>query len=119
MKVVVRQEGGISVATQTTTPTKEVIIRQEGSIKLSTQITTPTKEVTVREIGPEGPQGIPGPEGPAGADGSGSGIANLADAKDVDMSNLEDGSLLVFNGGTFKWTATNTIEDQYIEGGHF
>ena len=54
----------------------------------------------------------PGPQGPAG-------IKNISDADDVDTSNLEDGSLLVYSQNTEKWLATRLLEKQAIESGHY
>lgn len=56
--------------------------------------------------------GVQGPPGPAG-------IQNIAQASDVDASNLQDGSLLIYKGATQKFTTTTTLESQIIEGGHF
>lgn len=40
-------------------------------------------------------------------------------APDIDVTNLQDGSVLVYAGNTSKWTATKTLEKQNVEGGHF
>lgn len=40
-------------------------------------------------------------------------------ASDVDVSNLEDGSVLVYKSSTLKWRATRTLEQQNLEGGHY
>lgn len=40
-------------------------------------------------------------------------------APDIDVTNLRDGSVLVYAGQTSKWTATTTLEKQNVEGGHF
>lgn len=56
--------------------------------------------------------GVQGPPGPAG-------IQNIAQASDVDATSLTDGSMLIFKGDTQKFTATKTLGDQIIEGGHF
>lgn len=47
------------------------------------------------------------------------GTSNLSDAKDVDISSLTDGSLLVYNPTVAKWVATNLLDRQYLDGGHF
>ena len=56
--------------------------------------------------------GVQGPPGPAG-------IQNISQASDVDASNLQDGSMLIYKGDTQKFTATKSLGDQIIEGGHF
>lgn len=40
-------------------------------------------------------------------------------APDVDVSNLQDGSVLVYSTNAVKWVATTTLEKQTLEGGHF
>ena len=41
---------------------------------------------------------------------AGAGITTLATLTDVDTSTVTDGSVLMFNGATNKFTTTNTIE---------
>ena len=53
--------------------------------------------------------GVQGPAGPA--------FINAAE--DVDVSNLENGSVLVYKSSSLKWTATRTLEQQNLEGGHY
>lgn len=38
---------------------------------------------------------------------------------DIDLTQLAAGSLLVYNAGTEKWTATNKLEQQVFESGQF
>ncbi len=53
--------------------------------------------------------GVQGPSGPN----------NVSTATDVDVSGLEDGSVLVYKSSTLKWRATRTLEQQNLEGGHY
>ncbi len=53
--------------------------------------------------------GVQGPSGPN----------NVSTATDVDVSGLEDGSVLVYKRSTLKWRATRTLEQQNLEGGHY
>ena len=53
--------------------------------------------------------GVQGPSGPN----------NISTATDVDVSGLEDGSVLVYKSSTLKWRATRTLEQQNLEGGHY
>jgi hypothetical protein len=53
--------------------------------------------------------GIQGPPGPS----------NISTASDVDVTNLENGSVLVYKSSALKWTATRTLEQQNLEGGHY
>jgi hypothetical protein len=38
---------------------------------------------------------------------------------DVDASNLENGSVLVYKTQTSKWTSTRLLDQQFMEGGEF
>lgn len=53
----------------------------------------------------------------------GTGIAaipqKLVHNQDVDVSNLQDGSVLVYSTNSLKWTATNLLDKQIIEAGQF
>ena len=53
--------------------------------------------------------GVQGPAGPAYINAAG----------DVDVGNLENGSVLVYKSSSLKWTATRTLEGQNLEGGHY
>lgn len=44
---------------------------------------------------------------------------NLESAKNVDATNLNDGSILVYKTSTQKWTSTTTLDAQDMEGGEF
>lgn len=39
--------------------------------------------------------------------------------EDVDLTNLGDGSLLIYSTATSKWTAGNLLEKQVIESGQY
>lgn len=54
-----------------------------------------------------------GVQGPSGAAGS---IRTLSD---VDVTNIEDGSVLVYKESTEKWVATRDLEKQRLEGGQY
>lgn len=53
--------------------------------------------------------GIQGPAGPN----------VLSQATDVDVTNLNHGSILVYKTNTSKWTSTTTLDAQNMEGGEF
>jgi len=53
--------------------------------------------------------GVQGPSGPN----------FISSAADVDASTLENGSVLVYKSSALKWTATKTLEEQSLEGGHY
>lgn len=47
-------------------------------------------------------------------------VANsLTNSLDVDVSQLQDGGVLVYNTSTNKWTATNLLDKQIFEAGQF
>jgi len=50
---------------------------------------------------------------------SGQVIRRLSDLVDVDLSGLEDGSLLIYSAATEKFVASRELEKQNINGGHF
>lgn len=54
--------------------------------------------------------GIQGPSGSAGS---------MRTLSDVDMNNLEDGSVMVYKESTEKWVATRDLEKQRLEGGQY
>ena len=44
---------------------------------------------------------------------------NLGQVADVDASNVNEGSILVYKLNTQKWTSTTTLDAQNMEGGHY
>jgi hypothetical protein len=48
-----------------------------------------------------------------------SGLRRLSDLLDVDLTLLEDGSLLIYNATTNKFVSSRELEKQNINGGHF
>ena len=56
--------------------------------------------------------GVQGPQGTPGA-------AELASLTDINFSNLEDGSLLVYNSTQEVWIATRTLEKQTLNCGQY
>lgn len=46
-------------------------------------------------------------------------LRKLEQLDDLDLTNAEDGSVLVLNAQTEKWTATRTLNNQFIEGGQY
>jgi len=57
--------------------------------------------------------GIQGPMGPSGSS------FRLGDVSDVDASNLNNGSLLVYKTSTSKWTSTTELNQQTLESGEY
>ena len=46
-------------------------------------------------------------------------VPRLADVGDVDTTTLVNGSVLVYNTNTSRWTSTTTLNAQFMEGGEF
>lgn len=49
---------------------------------------------------------------------AGSGVNNLSDV-DITTNGLVNGSILVYNSSTSRWTSTTDLEDQNINGGGY
>jgi hypothetical protein len=46
-------------------------------------------------------------------------VITLAQVPDIDTSNLQNGSLLVYSTAATKWKATTTLDNQTLEAGQF
>jgi hypothetical protein len=46
-------------------------------------------------------------------------LETMGQIADVDVSNLNNGSVLVYKTNSSKWTATRTLDLQNLEGGEF
>jgi hypothetical protein len=44
---------------------------------------------------------------------------NLEDIANIDSTNVQNGSVLVYKTATNKWTSTLDLEDQFMNGGFF
>jgi len=69
--------------------------------------------------GEAGPQGLQGPQGPQGIQGVPGPAATISTASDVDVSTLQNGSLLVYKQETSKWTSSINLTEQYLNAGEF
>ena len=85
----------------------KVTSQQSKVVSVNTQGTT-----EVVSAGIQGPPVIQGEQGP-------SGVTNISQATDVDVTNVSDGAVLVYASTSSKWTATTTLEKQAVEGGHY
>ncbi len=47
------------------------------------------------------------------------GVTRIELADDVDVTNLENGSVLVYSESSEKWIATRLLENQSVESGHY
>jgi len=46
-------------------------------------------------------------------------VSSITNSVDIDLAQLQDGGVLVYNSNTQKWTATNLLEKQIFEAGQF
>lgn len=68
-------------------------------MKIRVRVNTTKKSAVV--VGIQGPPGVSG---------------TLNGMEDVDMTAIEDGSVLVYNSATGKWTAQRLLDKQIING---
>ena len=47
------------------------------------------------------------------------GVTSFGGLTDIDLTQLSAGSVLVYNAGTQKWTATKLLDQQIVESGQF
>lgn len=89
---------------------EQVIVDQDNTIAIETTqneaVVVDSQQSTIVVTGLMGPPGIDSPQG----------IATLTD---VDLTNLQNGSLLVYNQQTQTWIATRSLDNQIIEAGQF
>lgn len=92
--------------------TTEVIVDQKHDILIvddSPENTILVENPDITTIVTTAEQGPPGPPG----------ITTINQATDVNISNLENGSVLVYSQNTEKWVATRLLENQSVESGHY
>ena len=83
----------------------KVNVQQPIGVKVS--VSKPTNINTVL--------GIQGPEGPQGASAN----FHIGQALDVDVSNLTDGSLLIYSTDSDKWVANTNLDSQAMDCGEY
>jgi hypothetical protein len=47
------------------------------------------------------------------------GASSFSQLPDIDLSQLSPGSLLVYDAGTMRWTATTLLDQQTVESGQY
>jgi hypothetical protein len=47
------------------------------------------------------------------------GVTTIEGLQNIDISNIQNGSLLIYNVSTQKWTASNLLEQQIVESGQY
>jgi hypothetical protein len=93
----------------------ETVVIQEEVNPTTVIITSETPQVIVGVSEP-GPQGIQGEKGDQGEAGS---SVPLSELPDVDISALENGSVLTYSSASQKWIATRELSNQIIESGQY
>lgn len=46
-------------------------------------------------------------------------VGSITNSSDINISQLQDGGVLVYNAATNKWVATNLLDKQIFEAGQF
>lgn len=86
--------------------TQAIVTEKNNTVigeKIQTQVVVQVEQPQVIVTGIMGPQGV----------------TSLQGLTDIDTTNLINGSLLIYNTGTHKWTATNLLEQQIVESGQY
>lgn len=87
--------------------TTETIVTEKNNTviteKLQTQVVVKVDQPQIIVTGMMGPGGV----------------SSLQGLQDVDLTNLINGALLVYNINNQKWTATNLLEQQIVESGQY
>lgn len=106
------------IVTQDDTATPDVVVVTETDTlvvdneKLNVILTANTEVQVITE----GSQGPMGPQGPQGVQGL---STNITDAPDVNATNIQDGSLLIYSSQEQKWVANTQLTNQSLESGHY
>ncbi len=87
-------------------PIVSTIVQIESNTIVETKDSEVNVVLTPGAQGPQGVQGVPGPN-------------SLSALTDVDISSLQNSSLLIYNEQTQKWTASVKLENQVIDAGHY
>ena len=107
----------VIVTTDDTSSPDIILTKESETILLDSNqvdtILTSTKETQVITEGSQGPRGPKGDRGETGLP------ANLSDSPDVNVSNLQDGSLLIFSSQQQKWVANTQLANQSLESGQY
>lgn len=88
--------------------TETVVVESKSTVTAivsETNTVVQTSETPTIVVG-----GIMGPPGTS---------SSISNSSDVNITNLKDGSILVYDGDSAKWQATDKIEKQVINAGFF
>jgi hypothetical protein len=93
----------VSLTTQQVVLAQQDVLEQIAVTETETVVVDKDTSVTI----------VTGLMGPPGT------VISLAQVPDVDISNLQNGSLLVYSTAATKWKATTTLDNQTLEAGQF
>jgi len=97
---------------QITITTEQVVLAERDATEQITVSETETLVVS-NDTAVTIVSGMMGPRGISG------GAVPIAQLPDVDLTGIQDGSLLTYSSLTSKWQATNTLNNQTLEAGQF
>jgi len=105
------------IVTQDETVPEVIIVAEADTLLVSEDqtntIITAQVETQVITEASQGPMGPKGDKGDTGAS------TNISDAPDMDISNLQDGSLPIWSSQSQKWVANTQLTNQSLESGHY
>lgn len=88
----------------------DTIVLDENPVDTILTIEEETQVITAGSQGPRGPKGEKGDTGPS---------MSISNAPDVDSTDLQEGSLLIFSSQQQKWVANTQLTNQSLESGHY
>lgn len=105
------------ILTQDDTVPEVIVVAEADTLVVSEEKTntviTNSTDVQVITEGAQGPMGPKGDKGDTGAS------TNISNAPDVNITNLQDGSLLIYSSQEQKWVANTQLTNQSLESGHY
>ena len=115
--IIVDNELTSVIVTQDDTIPEIIIVAESDTLVVSeTQTSTIITTQVETQVITEGSQGPMGPKGDKGDTGA---STNISDAPDMDISNLQDGSLPIWSSQSQKWVANTQLTNQSLESGHY
>lgn len=115
--IIVDNEIASVIVTQDDTIPEIIIVAEADTLVVSeTQTNTIITAQVETQVITEGSQGPMGPKGDKGDTGA---STNISDAPDMDISNLQDGSLPIWSTQSQKWVANTQLTNQSLESGHY
>lgn len=115
--IIVDNEQVSVIVTQDDTLPEIIVVAEADTLVVSEEqtntIITSSADVQVITEGSQGPIGPKGDKGDTGAS------TNISNAPDVNITNLQDGSLLIYSSQEQKWVANTQLTNQSLESGHY